>query len=53
MIKEIRIDDDDQHMPREIVIKVIKINNFEKMSVVFYFRQREKNYLIYFWMNIK
>jgi hypothetical protein len=53
MIKEIRINDDEQHIPREIVIKV-KISNFlfffKKHSLEF-FRQQQKNYLIYLLMN--
>jgi hypothetical protein len=54
MIKEIRLNEDEQHIPREIVIKV-KLQIFIlffNITNLFHFRQQPINYLIYLLMNI-
>lgn len=54
MIKEIRINDDEQHIPREIVIKVRFIMFLFVVCClcnVNYFREQLINYLIYLLMN--
>jgi hypothetical protein len=46
MVKEIRITDDEQHIPREIVIKV-RFNHFYFLLKICFFRQQQQNYWIY------
>jgi hypothetical protein len=52
MIKEIRIDDEERKIPREIVIKVMMHFDTPDSECVFVFRLQSKNYWIYWLMNI-
>jgi hypothetical protein len=52
MIKEVRTNDDEQNIPREIVIKVKYFPNKNRLFFIkSFFRQQRKNYSIYLLMN--